>query len=91
MLSGTFAYTWTPTISGQYKIIATFAGSDAYGSSSATTNAVVIVAPTPSAPTVTNTSAGLATTSDLLTYIALAVIAMIITVAVATVLILRKH
>jgi hypothetical protein len=89
--SGTFAFTWQPTMAGQYTITASFAGSGAYGSSWAETHAVIVESPTTSAPTVTTTSAGLAKTSDLLTYIALAVIAMIITVAVATVLILRKH
>ena len=32
-MSGTFGYTWTPTIPGQYKITATFMGDDSYGGS----------------------------------------------------------
>ena len=55
--SGTFAYTWTQPIAGQYKITATFAGDDSYGSSFATTynsvseaQASPTQAPTQSAP-----------------------------------------
>jgi len=35
--SGTFGKSWIPTAEGTYKIIASFAGDDSYGSSSATT------------------------------------------------------
>jgi hypothetical protein len=35
--SGTFGVAWTPPKEGKYKIIASFAGDDSYGSSSATT------------------------------------------------------
>ena len=48
--SGTFGYTWTPEITGQYKVTATFMGDDSYGSSFATTYVTVgeaEVAPTP--------------------------------------------
>lgn len=89
--SGSYAFTWQPTMAGEYTVTASFAGSNAYGSSWAETHAVVVEQQATSTPTVTTTTAGLATTTDLLTYIALAVIAMIITVAIATVLILRKH
>ena len=88
--SGTFSYTWTPTLAGNYKIMATFAGDDSYGSSFATSYANVVNAPTTVAPT-TSTITGFATSNDLTTYIALAVIAIIIAIAIATVLILRKH
>ncbi len=89
--SGTYSFTWTPTTTGTYKISASFAGSDSYGSSSAETAAVVVaehaVSPTPtSSPT-----EGLVKTSDLMTYIVVAVIVMIIALAIATLLILRKH
>ena len=49
-MSGTYAFTWTPAISGNYQITATFAGSNSYGSSYAETHANVV-----NAPTVTNT------------------------------------
>jgi hypothetical protein len=89
--SGTYALTWKPTLAGEYTITASFAGSNAYGSSWAETHAVVVESQVTSTPTATTSTVGLATTSDLLTYIAVAVIAMIITVAIATLLILRKH
>jgi hypothetical protein len=89
--SGTYAFTWQPTMAGQYTITASFAGSNAYGSSWAETHAVVVAPQATSTPTATTTTAGLATTTDLMTYIVVAVIAMIIAVAIATVLILRKH
>ncbi len=40
-VSGTFGFTWTPTIAGNYKITATFIGDDSYGSSWAQTYAAV--------------------------------------------------
>ena len=89
-VSGTYSYTWTPTISGDYKITATFVGTDAYGSSFAEAHANVVNAPTTS-PTPTPTISGLATTSDLMTYIVVGVIAIIIAIAIATILILKKH
>ncbi len=90
--SGTFGYTWTPTIAGQYKIYATFAGDDSYGASLATTYATVVAptaTPTP-APTVTPPS-NLANTTDLITYIAIAVIAIIIAIAIVGIMLYRKH
>ena len=47
-VSGTFGYTWTPTIAGDYKITATFAGTNSYGSSWAETHTTVINAPSAS-------------------------------------------
>jgi hypothetical protein len=93
--SGTFGYTWTaPTTPGLYKITATFAGDDSYSYSSATTYATVVAptataTPTPT-PTVTPPS-NLANTTDLITYIAIAVIAIIVAIAIVGALILRKH
>ena len=48
--TGTFGYTWTPTTTGNYKITATFAGDNSYGSSFAASYAAVSAAPT-TAPT----------------------------------------
>ena len=87
-VSGTFGYTWTPTIAGQYKITATFMGDDSYGSSYAQTYGSVVQAPptpepTPQAPipdytmTIVGTGIGI-------------VIAVAIAVAI-TVLLLRKR
>jgi len=87
--SGIFMYQWTPTTSGLYAVYATFSGSDSYYSSYAETGATVASTTTP-APTATSAPSNYATTADLMTYIVVGVIAMIIAVAVATVLILRK-
>ncbi len=42
---GVFSFVWEPDIPGEYKIIATFAGSDSYGSSYASTGMYVEEAP----------------------------------------------
>ena len=87
---GTYSLTWTPDISGNYTVIANFAGSQSYYPSSAST---AFYASEP-APTVAPTAApvsNIATTTDLMMYIAVAAVAIIIAIAVATVLILRKH
>jgi outer membrane protein assembly factor BamB len=53
-LSGTYSYTWTPEITGDYSITATFAGDVSYGSSWAETHATVIeAAATTQQPTTT--------------------------------------
>jgi len=89
--TGTFAYTWTPTTPGDYKISATFAGDDSYGSSFAASYATVANVHATEAPTTTSAPSNLATTTDLMTYIVLVGIAIIIAIAIATVLILRKR
>ena len=86
---GTFGFTWTPDIPGDFKITANFEGSNAYYPSSATTYVHASDSPTP-APTATPQS-GLATTADLLTYMAAGVVAIIIAIAIVGLLILRKH
>ena len=86
---GNFGYSWNPTISGQYKITATFAGDDSYGSSSATAYAAVTDSVT-TAPTQQPVSLDHMTSS--LTYIVVAgVVAIIIAIAIVGVLILRKR
>jgi len=50
-MSGTFGFMWEPDIPGQYTLIATFAGSESYGSSYAQTYLGVVEAPTPTPPT----------------------------------------
>jgi hypothetical protein len=49
-ISGTFSYTWTPKISGDYKITATFTGTSSYGSSWAETHANVVNAQATTTP-----------------------------------------
>ena len=88
---GNYHYTWTPTTVGDYQIVATFAGSNAYGSSSAGTFATVIAASSTPTPSQTTAQSNLATTTDLMTYIVLSAIAIIIAIAIVGALILRKH
>lgn len=86
---GTFNLTWNPDISGDYKVIATFAGTQSYYGSSAETTFHATNPATP-APT-TAPVANAATTTDLMMYIAIAAVAIIIAIAIATVLLLKKH
>ena len=88
-LSGTYAYTWTtPDVAGQYMITATFMGDDSYGSSWAQTYATVTEA-TETTPTATPPNFD-AVNSTVTTTVIGGVVAIIIAVALATVLILRK-
>jgi len=89
-MSGTFSYTWTPTIVGNYQITATFAGSNSYGSSYGETHAVVVNAQTTSTPTSTNISIGQTTTDTLAMYIIGGVIAIIIAIALVGIFLFRK-
>ncbi len=82
-VSGTYGYVWKPTIPGTYTITATFMGDDSYGSSWAETYANVVNAQATSTPTIAE-PLNLATTTDLMTYIAIVGIAIILAIAVAT-------
>jgi outer membrane protein assembly factor BamB len=87
---GDYSYTWTPDITGSYTLTAVFESTNAYyGSSDSTGFYAAEPAATP-APT-NAPPAGLATTSDLMLFMIGGVIAIIIAVAIATVLILRKR
>jgi outer membrane protein assembly factor BamB len=87
--SGTFGFTWGPEVSGQYTVTATFMGDDSYGSSFATTYVGVTEAPAASsAPTSVSFDA---INSNLSMTVIGGVIAIIIAVAIATLLILRKR
>ena len=88
--SGMFTLTWTPDIPGNYTVIANFAGSKSYWPSSAETSFYATEAPATPAPTSAPIS-NVATTSDLLMYMAASVIAIIIAIAIVGLLILRKH
>ena len=84
---GTFEMAWTPLAEGTYKIIASFASDDSYGSSAAATS--VTVGPAASAsPTATPVSAAPVDTTW--TIIGTG-IAIIIAIAIAALLILRKR
>lgn len=84
--SGSFAKAWTPPHEGFYKITATFAGDDSYGSSWAET--ALSVGPSPPSPT-SQTQQNTSTPDYTMTIVGGAV-AVIIAVAIATLLILRR-
>ena len=87
---GTFSTSWAPPKQGEYTIMASFAGDDSYGSSSTATT--LSVGPAPATPT--PSTAAQVTASDvanqIMTPLVIAVVAIIIAIALATVLILRK-
>ncbi len=86
-MSGTYGFTWTPEIAGDYKVTATFAGSGAYSSSWAQTHVSVVESPSEAAgPTATPI-----TMPPFETYFAISTIAIIIAVAVVGLFILRKR
>lgn len=85
-MSGTFAYTWTPDVPGQYKVTATFAGDESYGSSWAETHVGVVQAPTvTSTPTATPI-----TMPPFELYTVGSAIAVIIAIAIAVLLLRRR-
>ena len=88
--SGMFSLTWKPDISGDYTVYASFAGSESYYGSSAEASFHASEAATTPAPTAAPVS-NVATTTDLMMYTAGAAIAIIIAIAIATVLLLRKR
>ena len=84
---GTFSKSWTAPAEGDYQIIASFAGDDSYGSSSASTS--VSVGPAPSTPEPQQIVVPDYTMTIMYAAVAI-IIAVVIAVAVA-VLLLRKH
>ncbi|MGA3112408.1 MAG: hypothetical protein ABSE15_10345, partial [Candidatus Bathyarchaeia archaeon] len=88
--SGTYSLTWTPTITGNYTIYATFAGTNSYFESTAETY-IHASAPAPTtAPTATPLT-GIASTATV-EYIGIAIIiVVIIGIAVLALLMLRKR
>ena len=86
-MSGNYGYLWTPDAPGQYTVTATFLGDESYGSSYAETFVGVTQAPEASAtPTATSL-----TMPPFELYTVGTGIAVIIAVAIATLLILRKR
>jgi hypothetical protein len=90
-VSGTFGYTWAPTIAGDYKITATFAGTNSYGSSWAQTYANVINSPVASTTATAVPVTFDAVNNTVVTTVLAGVIAIIIAVAIVGILLLRKH
>ena len=88
-INGHYSYDFTPTIPGLYQVTATFCGSNSYYTSSAA--AAFTYAPTATVAPTASPQANLATTTDLMTYIAVAVIAIIIAIAIVGLLLSKKH
>ena len=84
-VSGHYGISWTPEVPGTYQIIATFAGSKAYGSSFSET--YMTVGPAPPEPITPEPEPPL---PPFEMYTLYATIAIIIAVAIATLLLLRK-
>lgn len=86
---GTFSKAWTPTLEGDYQIIASFAGDDSYGSSGAATG--ITVGPAPTA--ITTTQPELIAPDYTMTIVTAAIgLAIIIIIGFAvTLLLLRKR
>ncbi|HLN45251.1 MAG TPA: PQQ-binding-like beta-propeller repeat protein [Candidatus Sulfotelmatobacter sp.] len=85
--SGTFSYTWTPSKEGVYTITASFTSDDSYGSSLAST--AVAVCPAATVPDNTNNQQQITVPDYTMTILGVG-IAVIIAVAIATVLLYRK-
>jgi hypothetical protein len=87
-MSGTYSYTWTPTMAGDYKITASFMGDDSYASSWAETHATVVNAPaataSPSAITFDSVNSNITTT------VIGGVVVILVAIAVVGLLLLRK-
>jgi len=93
-MSGSFQYSWTPPKEGTYKITATFAGTASYGSSWGETGLLVQSAATTPAPTVAPTPTpavvNAVTAAEVMTYTLIAAIAIIISIAIVGLLLLRN-
>ena len=88
--SGFYSLTWTPTISGNFTVTATFAGTNAYWSSSSTTAFYASAAAATPAPTATPLT-GLASNATVMYGIIAIIIVIIIIGAVLALLVTRKH
>lgn len=88
-VGGVYSLVWKPDISGKYTVIATFAGSDSYGSSSARTNFFVEEAVSAATPEPTQAPASMADIYFL--PMSIGMIAAIAIVGIALALLLRKR
>ena len=83
---GTFSFAWTPELEGKYEIMASFAGDDSYGNSSASTS--IAVGPASTAAVSTPTPI---TMPPYEMYTLGTGIAVIIAIAIVGLLLLRKR
>jgi hypothetical protein len=86
--TGTFSYTWTPDIPGDFTVYANFAGSNGYWSSYAEDHLTVMGASTPSA---TAPPVDLSSTQSYILGIGAAIIAVIIVIGAILALLVRKR
>ena len=82
--SGAYHLWWEPEISGQYSIIATFAGSNSYGSSYAQTAMGVVDAPPAATPTPQTSM-----TDTYVTGFGIGIILVIVVIGIVIILVLR--
>ncbi len=87
--TGTYGLTWTPAIPGNYTVTATFAGTQSYYGSIATTYFCASSTAPTAAPTATPVT-GFATASDLTFGIVSVIIVIIIAIVIIALLLLRK-
>ena len=88
---GNFGISWTPPSADTYTISASFAGDASYSASSAGTTLLVSAATATPTPVATTAPINAATPNDIMTYIAVGVIAIIIAIAIVGALLYRKH
>jgi outer membrane protein assembly factor BamB len=88
--SGMYSLHWTPDIEGKYTVIASFAGTKGYWPSYSETSFAVDPAPATPTPT-TAPFTDVATNANLMTFMAIGVVAIIIAIAIVGLLILRKR
>jgi hypothetical protein len=88
--AGTFGFDWAPPIPGNYTVVATFAGSNAYYGSCAETY-IYASSPAPTAAPTASPPTGLASTASLMLGVAVLAIIIIIIGVVLAILMLRKH
>ncbi len=89
-ITGSYGYTWQPDIAGQYQLIATFAGSESYGSSRAQTYFSAVDVPQ-ATPTSQPVQVDMATQADLMLYVGASTIAIVLAIAVTGMLMIRKR
>jgi hypothetical protein len=87
--AGSYGFTWTPDITGNYTVIATFAGTGSYYGSSAQTY-FYANAPEAAVPTPTTVSMS-ATQDDIFAGVAAIIVVMVVIGAVLALLLLRKR
>jgi outer membrane protein assembly factor BamB len=87
---GDYSFTWTPDITGNYTVYATFAGTQAYYGSSASIGFYASLPAATAAPTASPLS-GLASTSTVMLGVAAIIVVMIVGIVALALIMLRKR